>query len=95
MNFRRNKRSNNGNKKLKEIKDYIRDENYEIHEHFIKRFVQRELTHKEVRRIIFDGKETWSFNNRVTFKWKKHGVVVEFEDKDNGKVTGITLITVY
>lgn len=89
------KRKNNGNKKLKEIVDFIRNEDYKIHEHFKKRFEEREFTHKEVRRIIFDGTPTWSFNNRVAFNWKKHGVVIEFEDKENGKVLGITLITIY
>ncbi len=90
-----NKRKNNGKNKLKEIKDFIRDGDYKIHEHFKKRFEEREFTDRDVKRIIFDGKHEWSFNNRVNFKWKKHAVVIEFDDKDNGKVLGITLITIY
>ena len=89
------KRKNNKNKKVKEIKDFIREENYKIHEHFVKRFEEREFTHKEVRRIIFEGVPEFSFQNRVSFNWKKNRVVIEFNDKENGKILGITLITIF
>lgn len=89
------KRKNNGKMKLKEIRDFIRSGDYKIHEHFKKRSEEREFTDREVRRIVFDGKPTWTFDNRVKFDLKKNSVVIEFEDKDNGKVTGITLITIY
>lgn len=89
------KRKNNGNKKIEEIKEFIRKEEYSIHKHFQKRFEEREFTHKDVRRIIFDGKPVFSYDSRVSFNWKKHSVVIEFEDKDSGRITGITLITIF
>lgn len=90
------KRKNNGNKKIEEIKEFIRNEDYTIHEHFKKRFEEREFTHKDVRRIIFDGNPVFDFQSRVRFEWKKHSVVIEFQDKStSGKVTAITLLTIF
>lgn len=94
------KRKNNGNKKIEEIKEFIRNEDYTIHEHFKKRFEEREFTHKDVRRIIFDGTPVFTFpgyaGNRIKFDWKKHSVVVEFQDKPtSGKVIAITLLTIF
>ena len=89
------KRQKNQKNKIEEIKDFIRNDNYAIHKHFVKRFKQREFTHRDVRRIIFDGKPTFSYNSRVVFKWKKYGVVIEFNDKENGKILNIKLITIF
>lgn len=97
------KRKNNGNKKVDEIREFIRNEDYEIHDHFKKRFEEREFTHKEVRRIIFDGKPQFSWpgkgysqGNRIRFEWKKHAVVIEYQDKKtSGRVTEIMLLTIF
>jgi hypothetical protein len=89
------KRPNNGKLKIEEIKQYIRDEKYTIHPHFDKRFQEREITHRDIHRLVFDGKPEFQLTGRVAFRYKKHCLVVEVENKPNGKVLGITLLTVY
>jgi heme oxygenase len=91
----KNKRPNNGKLKIKEIRDLIRKKEYKIHEHFEKRFNERDVTERDIHRIIFDGEPQFQFNSRVAFKWKKNCVVVEFKDKENGKILDITLLTIY
>ncbi len=92
------KRKNNSHKKIKEIREFIRTNEYNTFEHFEDRKEERQFSDKLIRRIIFEGIPHFGEGQpagAIRFKHKKGTVVISHIDKPNGKVLSINLITVY